>query len=82
MRRSFTFTPESASPVLKTTLSIVLDYELDPAQTVEDFTVRLKSQDDASFETKDLYVMSLDAQTLQVKFPGSESGTYSLVVHD
>jgi hypothetical protein len=79
-KRSFVFTPESASPVLKTTLTIVLDYELDPAQTAQDFTVKIKGQ--TGSETKDLYVMSLDGQSLQVKFPGAHSGIYSLIVDD
>lgn len=70
-------TPSSVSPVLKTELTIYLATDYATTLDVADFTAVLYSLDDVDFE-RELYVMSVDdsAKTVQVKFPGAESGDY------
>ena len=79
--------PSSASPVLKTFVTITLD----PANTFdlvrEDLTVTVVPNDPVANPngvTKDLYVAEVDnsARTITAKFGGAWSGVYDIIVHD
>ena len=74
--------PPSASPVLSTELTITLanDYPGD-MNSADDFTCQLVKKDDPT-ETRPLFVMSVDssAKTVKVKFPGANSGVYTLAL--
>lgn len=73
--------PSSVSPVLRTELTVFLDQTYPDTMVAEDFTAVLFSNDDEEFE-RNLYVMSADdsEKSLTIKFPGSPSGSYYLVI--
>jgi len=74
-------TPSSASPVLKTEITVQLATNYPETMVVDDFTVMLYSYNDTTYE-RELYVMRADdsTKTLVVKFPGAESGLYYMQV--
>lgn len=77
-----TLTPNSASPVLATVLTVTLQSDYTGAMTkAEDFTAKLIKDGDATV-TRPLYVKSVDAATKKVviKFPGAESGIYYIAL--
>lgn len=69
--------PNSASPVLKSELTVYLDPNYPNTLVREDFEAILFSNDDLEFE-RPLYVMSVDDEekSLKIKFPGAVSGSY------
>lgn len=71
--------PDSASPVLKTELTVFLSSDYSEILNREDFTLTLLNDADDTFE-KELYVMSVDedAKSIKVKFPGARSGDYHI----
>ena len=79
--------PSTASPVLKTFLTITLDPENTLTLVQSDLSVRIEpseNNDNANAYAKDLYVTEVDdsARTLGVKFNGAWSGEYNLIVSD
>lgn len=78
---TFGLSPSSASPVLRTELTIQLDMSYPETLNATDFTCILHSQEDVNY-TRSLYIMSVDdsAKTVTVKFPGAPSGEYYLVL--
>jgi len=80
VKRTLSLSPNSVSPVLKSTLQITLDssdYTIPLLK--EDFTATLLSNTNETF-AKDLYIMSVDdtAKTLTIKFGGAVSGLYTV----
>ena len=71
--------PTSASPVLKTELTVTLSQSYPETLVKEDFNCTLFSNDDDTY-SRELYIMSVDdaAKTLTIKFPGAVSGSYYL----
>lgn len=78
-KRGVSMTPASASPVLKSNLTIQLDATYPIALNKSDFKAELFGINDTTYE-RELYVMSVDdaAKTVKVKFPGAVSGNYKL----
>jgi len=72
-------TPNTASPVLKTTIVIQLDPSFPLAMKPEDFTVNATSVTKPNY-IRYLNVLSVDdgAKTLNVKFGGAESGMFQM----
>ena len=72
-----TVTPSSVSPVLASTITVTLESTYPHALAVEDFTATLIDASDSTI-TRPLYVMSVDdsAKSINIKFPGAESGSY------
>lgn len=72
--------PQSVSPVLKTTIVVTLPSDYAGTVSVSEFTVQLLMDDTDKTYVKDLYIMSADssAKTLTVKFGGAVSGAYRL----
>lgn len=71
--------PTSASPVLKTELTIILASDYPETLVKEDFNCKLFSNDDETY-SRELYVMSVNDsdKTITIKFPGAYSGSYYL----
>lgn len=69
--------PSSASPVLKTEITVNLASSYNTTLDPEDFTVMLYSYNDTTY-ARELYIMSVNdtEKTLLVKFPGAVSGVY------
>jgi len=78
---SLSLSPNSASPVLKTELTVYLSSNYPDTLVKEDFNCTLFSNDDETY-SRVLYVMSVnDAEkSLLIKFPGAVSGSYYLQV--
>ncbi len=81
VKQSISLSPNSVSPVLKTTLTITLDSSYPAVLKVADLKVTLLSDANSTF-TKDLYIMSVDdaAKAIKVKFGGAVSGSYHISV--
>jgi len=79
--QSLSLSPSSASPVLKTELTVQLSDEFTDIYAAN-FTAYLYKDDDAEFE-KELFVMSADQSdnTLVLKFGGAPSGDYHIGLH-
>lgn len=80
--QSLSISPSSASPVLKTELTVYLsDAFVDIEAT--DFTATLLKDDDPDFKEVELFVMSADQATnsLKIKFNGARSGHYHIGLH-
>jgi hypothetical protein len=78
---SLSLSPNSASPVLKTELTVYLSSNYPDTLVKEDFNCTLFSNDDETY-SRVLYIMSVnDAEkSLLIKFPGAVSGSYYLQV--
>lgn len=79
--------PNTASPVLKSFLTITIDSEYTFDLVQEDLSVRIEpasTNDNENAYGKDLYVTGVDndARTLDVKFGGAWSGEYDVFVSD
>lgn len=84
---SSSISPSTASPVLKTFVTITLDSENTFDLVREDLTVTVVPNDPVANPngvTKDLYVAEVDndARTITAKFGGAWSGVYDIIVHD
>jgi len=75
--RGASISPSSASPVLKSEVTLYLDSTYPEILVREDFTATLYSNDDDTFE-RVLFVLRVnDAEkSVTVKFPGAYSGSY------
>ena len=73
--------PTSASPVLKTELTVYLASSYPDTLNKTDFNCTLLSHNDTSY-SRMLYIMAADdaAKTLTIKFPGAVSGNYYLQI--
>jgi hypothetical protein len=81
VEQSTSLTPSSASPVLKSEITVQLASDYNTTLNASDFTVMLYSYNDTTY-SRELYVMSVNdtAKTLLVKFPGAVSGQYYMQV--
>jgi len=79
--QSMSMSPSSASPVLKTELTVYLASGYPDTLNKTDFNCTLFSHNDTTY-SRELYIMSVDdaAKTLTIKFPGAVSGSYYLQV--
>jgi len=79
VKQTLSLSPNSVSPVLKSTLIITLGSDYTIPLLKEDFTATLLSNTNETF-AKDLYIMSVDdtAKTLTIKFGGAVSGLYTV----
>ena len=78
-KSGLTITPSSASPVLKTLLTVTLESTFPETLHKNDFSVNFTSTTNSSI-VKRLNVVSVDdsAKTLQVMFGGAESDIFSI----
>ena len=77
-----TVSPNHVSPVLSQVLTINLEATYPMTLTdASEFSATLTSQEDPDF-VRTLYVMSVDDsdKSLQIKFPGAESGMYNIML--
>jgi hypothetical protein len=79
--QSMSMSPTSASPVLKTELTVYLASSYPDTLNKTDFNCTLLSHNDTSY-SRMLYIMAADdaAKTLTIKFPGAVSGNYYLQI--
>jgi hypothetical protein len=77
VQQSVSLVPASASPVLKTELTIYLASDYAETLNASDFTATLLNQNDTTY-SKNLYIMSVNDtnKSIKVKFPGAVSGEY------
>jgi hypothetical protein len=80
--QSLYLSPSSASPVLKTELTVYLSDAFVDIQAA-DFTATLLKDDDPEFVEVELFVMSADQETnsIKIKFNGARSGHYHIGLH-
>ena len=73
--------PSTASPVLKTELTIYLADDYSSTLNRSDFKAILYSETDPEYK-KELYIMSVDEadKSVKVKFPGAPSGEYFVML--
>jgi len=83
VNEAMSFSPESASPVLSTTLTVNLNQNFPAENVVEDkFKVTVTMKDDDTVSKKlNVYEVDSDNKLIKVMFNGAESGTYTMSIH-